>query len=288
MSRFKNILVVYKPSTYQSYNLDRNASRVKALRLKGDVYVKRLLWAHEQHRDTLELVKKTLREKGLSFALRQRKWVGHLTGYDLVVTVGGDGTFLRTSHAVTNQLMLGINSAPSISRGALCSITGHEFPEKLEEILAGHYKVKKLTRLQIAVNDKLVPIPALNDVLFANRCPAGTSRYSIRIGTREEHHTSSGVWVATASGSTAAIKAAGGKILQETSPKIQYFVREPYGGRHHYRLVQGMLGSKQTIEFASQMVTASLYIDGTQKIIPVGFGDRVVIGRSPVGLRCVV
>lgn len=288
-SKIKNILVIYKNSTYEKYALREGRYRLSAKILKQDLHtLKKLKKAHEAHLKTLSEVKKILKEKKVNFKIGSRRKIETVKGFDLIITVGGDGTFLRTSHHVSSELMLGVNSSPRASVGALLSTTLENFQEKLEQILLGNYKVKELTRLSIWLNEKKLPSPALNDILFANRCPAGTSRYLLKIDHQKEEQKSSGVWITTAAGSTAAIKAAGGTVLPHISKKIQFLVREPYQGSRKYRLIKGVLSPASKIELINHMMNAALYVDGMQSIYPLQFGNHITIKASPLPLRVVI
>ena len=81
-----------------------------------------------------------------------------------------------------------------------------------------------VTRLAIDLEGRRLQ-PALNDVLVAHVQPAATSRYRLTLGRRSEEHRSSGLWVATAAGSTAGIRSAGGRPMPLTSRRIQFRAR---------------------------------------------------------------
>ena len=75
--------------------------------------------------------------------------------------------------------------------------------------------------VQTVIDGKTMECLALNDVLFAGSSPAETVRCRIRVGRCEEFQKSSGVWVASGPGSTAAIHSAGGKKMPLRSHKLQ-------------------------------------------------------------------
>lgn len=273
MKRIKKVLVVYKrPLLFALPKRYRDGRHPLTARSR---------LAEREHRRTLASVRRVLKRAGVVSSFRSRLTLGAIRKFDLILTVGGDGTLLKTSHRISNQPVLGINSSPSTSVGALCGITGNEIEKKLPAILSGRYHVKKLNRLQIGVNGKNLPVLALNDVLFANVSPGATSRYLIGVSGRTEEQRSSGVWVSTAAGSTAAIFTAGGDRLPLSSRKIQYLVREPYrSGQRRYRLIRGLLSSATTVQFVNKMNQASLFVDGMQDVFPVGYGDRIRVGSA--------
>lgn len=238
------------------------------------------------HEASLKQVLSVLKRLKVDYRVVSRSHRNSSSKGDLILTVGGDGTFLKASHWVTHERMLGINSAPNYSVGALCSITAKNFEEKIKDILKGESRVGQLQRLSIRVNGRLLREKALNDVLFANTCPAGTTRYRIFVDGREENQKSSGIWVASPSGSTSAIYAAGGKQLPRTSKKLQYLVREPFRGDGGKSLLHGFFRKK--IRLINKTLKSALYIDGTQFIHPLKFGDRIEISLSQNPLNVIL
>ena len=125
----------------------------------------------------------------------------------------------------------------------------------------------------------------LNDVLFSNQNPAGTTRYVLKLGSHGEEQKSSGIWIAPAAGSTAATKSAGGKVLHISSREFQYVVREPYQPLGQcYQFLQDVVSDKKKLRILSMMDDAALYIDGPHFIHPVRRGSMIEIGnaRKPI------
>jgi len=256
----------------------------------GDVTARRLIPADAEHRRTLEAVRRALRSRlpfdevsphRLTSAGRRL-----LRGADLVVTVGGDGTVLAASHYVTEGALLGVNSAPADSVGHFCLARRSNVAETLTAILEGRLRPVELARLRLALDGRRVPEPALNDLLITHESPAATSRYVLRVRGTEEEHRSSGIWIATAAGSTAGIRSAGGRAMRPRSRQFQYRVRELYRepGRS-YRLDHGLIAPGATIEVASKMREARIYVDGARLTYSFPFGTRAVIGIAAEPLR---
>jgi NAD+ kinase len=208
---------------------------------------------------------------------------------DFIITVGGDGTFLRTAHHVITQRILGINSDPQHSVGALCSVDANNFEKKMRRILAGKEKTQPLTRMTIMVNGKKLPIEPINDVLFANESPAATSRYTISVQGKCEEQKSSGVWIAAPCGSTAGILAAGGKRQNYSDVRLQFLIREPFHGTASpYKLKKGFIKKNQHITLINQMPKACLFLDGPARVVKLGYGDRVVVKVAKNKLKRIV
>jgi len=271
------VLVIYKKSTYQRY-VGREQERLQELIEHGDVSVDGLLHEHEIHQETLRQAKQALRNLGARAVLRHRPEPMPEDGsWDLIVTLGGDGTLLWASHlADSSTPMLAINSAPDTSVGYFCAGHGCKVDEVLAAALAGSLKPSRLARMRVDVGDDLISTRVLNDALYCHESPAATSRYILEFDGEQERQMSSGVWVGPAAGSTAAIGSAGGKVLPTGSQKIQFVVREPYRGvNNRYRLIKGMVSPGEDLVITSRMTMGRIFLDGTQKVYPVGIGDRV-------------
>lgn len=290
MSTFKKICLVHKRSLFQKYILDEERKQLKALYHDSHLSTQSLKRAHDEHNRSIDLVKKVLSKHKMNYKIEQRHEVSNLENYDLIITVGGDGTFLRSSHFVRDQPILGVNSSPHHSVGALCSIHAKEFPQKFAAILAGNYECKYLPRMKISINDEPVPNEAVNDVLFTNHNPAATSRYFIRLGRKIEEHKSSGVWVSTQTGSTAAIQAAGGmRMAQHFGNHLQYLVREPYQGLYNpYHLSRGFIEPNKALKVINKMLNSQIFIDGPTTFYNLNYGDEVMFGLSKHRLKVIV
>ena len=271
------VLVVYKKSTYQRY-VGRAQERLKELIEHSDVSVEGLLHEHEIHQETLRQAKAALRDLGARAVLRYRpEPLPEEGAWDLIVTLGGDGTLLWASHlADSSTPMLAINSAPDTSVGYFCAGDGHNVHEVLAAAIEGGLKSSRLARMRVDVGDKVLSTRVLNDALYCHESPAATSRYILEYAGDQERQMSSGVWVGPAAGSTAAIRSAGGKVLATGSQKIQFVVREPYRGvDNKYRLVKGMVPPGEDLRIASRMTKGRIFLDGTQKVYSIGIGDRI-------------
>ncbi len=279
------ILVAYKESSLT------RIEKIRPLppRVKLGEYWEVLKGSHQRHHDTVQGVRTYLKKKALRVDFVLRRNIGQLGfadgRYDLVITVGGDGTVLDASHMSRKVPILGVNSDPlrSVARFSGCDLDN--FPRVLEGYLRGRIKPVSVPRLQFSLNGRVHPWPVLNDLLVTTVSPAGTSRYTLRVGAKVEEHMSSGVWISTAAGSTAANLSAGGKILPATRRAFQYVVREAYLPKFGRRsLLQGVLGPKNRMEVVSYMRDGRIYLDGANKILPFVLGDHLVVKLSPYPL----
>jgi NAD+ kinase len=122
--RFGRVLVVTKRSAYEIYAGDRRNGRFSSFVRAGDAKVLALRESHDEHYRTLEAVEKALGERGATCDQLPRGQRFKDTAYDLVVAVGGDGTFMTAAHRVRAVPLLGVNSDPKDSVGFFCGAPG--------------------------------------------------------------------------------------------------------------------------------------------------------------------
>ena len=278
------VALVVKRTAY-ARALDLPDDRLHALLEKGDPTVANVIASHEEHTATVNEVKQALVEVGAEVT-RIRKTSFPADDFDLVVTVGGDGTLLRASHSVGVAPVLGVNSAPSSSVGFFCGAETHTAAAAIQAALAGKIAVVELGRMQVSVNGEVVHARVLNDALFCHQSPAATSRYILKYGSTEEEHKSSGFWVGPAAGSTAAQRSAGGAVLPLSSKQLQLVVREPYTPTGDPpRLVRVLAKNNTTITVRAKSRQMRLFLDGPDTIVRIGLGDVIEFTQSPEPLR---
>lgn len=275
------VLVVYKKSAYQLYIVERKEPRLVRLLRAREADALDMRHAHRAHQETLTAVVRALTRCRMPYDLVYRARLRTAARYDLVVSVGGDGTFLQASHAVRETPMLGVNSDPRRSEAVFCAATKDNVEAVLRQALSRRLPECRVYRLRLALNGRVAGPLILNDVLIAHEDPATMSRYRLMIGSRQEDHKSSGLWIASAAGSSSAILAAGGRRLPWTATRFQYRPRELYQGRlTRYRLTGGVLSMRERIELTWLMREGAAWIDGPHARFPLRFGDRVAMQLS--------
>ncbi len=270
-------LVIHKQTSYERLVLQEKNPRVLDLLQHGDPTVTRMRHAHEDHLATVDEVKGQLERLGIDASYYPLQSPFSTEGVDLVITLGGDGTLLWASHQVGAGVpMLGINTAPMHSVGYFCAADRASASEQLERAVQGKIRSAELTRMQVEVDGELVTTRVLNDVLFSATCPAATSRYLLYRGETYEDQRSSGVWISTAAGSTAATRSAGGKVLPIRSEQLEYVVREPYTGTGRpLQWVKGFVEQGEELRIRNRMGQSCLYLDGPHRSHEIGVGADV-------------
>ncbi len=268
------VLVVYKRSFLEAHKGDSSVWRRLAAPDRA-----RLRQADRENRAVLRDVLRILRQAGAEAKAVYRGQLASSSRFDLIVAVGGDGTFFMASHRALGTPILSVNSHPGGSLGLFAAADSAGIPAKLRAALAGRLSATRLNRMSVEINGQARPELALNDVLVAHRSPASLSRLSLSVdGGRPEIQRSSGLWVSTAAGSTAAIRAAGGRRMPIASRRIQFLTREPYDWPSRLRLRRGF--ARAAVDVRVMMNEASLWIDGVRTRVDLGLGDRVRIATG--------
>lgn len=283
--KLRNVLLVYKKSAYDiHFGKYRHRSLAKLYRA-GDPQLTHFERSHHVHYGTLEAVRALLKKKKIAVHAVSRGEVPSARGFDLVLSVGGDGTFLEAARRIGIEPIVGVNSDPAHSVGRFCTADRRSFPELFERALAGRARVRHLARLAMKLNGRPIGTPVLNDILVCHVNPAAMSHYMIAVRGRREQHRGSGVWIATAAGSTGASRSAGGRLLPLESRRFLYWPRELYRGhRLAYRLKGGTLLPQGHVTLRSLMPEGMIYPDGAHARHPFGYGDILEVGPSKTAL----
>jgi NAD+ kinase len=232
--------------------------------------------------EALDEAREALAALGARASFRHRSHPAQTREVDLVVTLGGDGTLLWTSHLVGADVpILAINTAPGHSVGYFCAGKKRGLYDVFEQALSGKLPATSLARMRVELDSELISNRVLNDVLFCHESPASTSRYALRLGRVREEHKSSGIWVGPAAGSTAAQSSAGGRALPIRSRSLQFVVREPYAVRERpLRLARGLVRPGQALYIESHIRAGRLFVDGQHEMHVVPMASRIALRVS--------
>jgi NAD+ kinase len=148
---------------------------------------------------------------------------------DFIITVGGDGTILRTAMEMKDPQtpLFGVNMG---RRGFLAEIQPYEYPEAIQSYLQGEYTIEENFKVRSwGLNmDDYFP-DALNELLVA--CSLPSKMLLTRLSVDDEHITdiqADGIIFSTPAGSTAYNMSAGGAIVAPTVPGFSLTAICPY------------------------------------------------------------
>jgi NAD+ kinase len=278
----KNVLLLHKKTTYQIQAEEYKDERFLKLLADDHESIKRVRIAHDEHLATIEVLEKELEKRGIKFkSIARSDLHGTVTDVDLMISVGGDGTFLDASHFVDSVPLLGVNSSSSSSFGHFCRANKDLFAAVIDRIIDGSLAPEKILRLELVLNGTVVPEKVLNEVLVAHSNPAATSRYFIEINGHKEEQRSSGMWISTPAGSTGSLRSAGGVVQRIVDNRYQFRVREAcIRPGENWKHVAGFVDREDAMTIVSLMRTGTLFIDGAHIMHHFALGDEVIVRAS--------
>jgi len=214
--------------------------------------------------------------EGTSVAEMEREKV------DFIVSVGGDGTILRTIHKMADPVpILGINMG---TLGFLVDVEPKDAIETLKRLLSG-FVVDERSRLKLLLNGVCMP-RATNEIAFLTASPAKMIEFEIIVdGALMEDFRADGVIVATSTGSTAYAMSAGGPIVD---PRVDAIVLVP--------MAPFKLSSRPWVIPGDSVIEVRLKLPGKEALVVVdgqtshtilSSQDRVVISKAKKPARFV-
>ena len=205
---------------------------------------------------------------------------------DLAVSLGGDGTMLRTVDLVsaTAVPVLGINVG---HLGYLTECDPSHLEEALRRFFAGDYMIEERMTLAVrtSVGGKAGPVRvALNEAWVEKSLPGHTVRMALSIGGRDfTTYAADGLIVSTPTGSTAYNLSVRGPIV---SPSLRAMVVKPVSP---HQLFDFSLVLAEDEEVRIEMLEgreATLLVDG-QPLGELAAGDWVACRGNPNAARLV-
>lgn len=206
-------------------------------------------------------------------------------GAELVLVLGGDGTFLRAAD-VARQVdapVLGINLGHV---GFLAEWESDSLEEAIQRVIRCDYRVEDRMTVEVRVIDskkrKLGTGWALNEVSVENQDRSGVLDATLEVDARPvSTFGCDGVLISTPTGSTAYAFSAGGPVLW---PELDAILVVP-NNAHALFARPLVVSPHSTVAVESKMSSnsAEVVMDGFRKIpMPPGSRVEVVRGRRPV------
>jgi NAD+ kinase len=204
----------------------------------------------------------------------------------LILTLGGDGTFLAGGRLAAPRgiLLLGVNLG---RLGFLTELDSNELEAGLERFFGNDYRVEERNVLQATLargGRNISRAIGLNEAVINRSGEARMLRVEIDVGGQAVGVIDSdGVMVATATGSTAYALASGGPILEPTLGDLVLVPMNPFA----LTVRPIVFPPGQDISLAVVRGPADLRIDGGRRGRAVQAGDTLRCGSHPRRLKVV-
>lgn len=194
---------------------------------------------------------------------------------DFIITIGGDGTILRTCLAAPKPEppILSINMG---LRGFLTEVEPAEAFSAVDRTLEGEFKIEKCAKLAVYSDGERMP-DALNEVVISAGEPSKI--LYTRISKDDEpilKCQADGLIVSTQTGSTGYSLSAGGPVLD---PEVETFVLTPICSLTVFRSIVFSANSKVTID-AIRPKEVLILIDGNFRKVIKSKKPTLTITRS--------
>jgi len=205
----------------------------------------------------------------------------------VIVVVGQDGLVANVAKYLDGQPVIGIDPEPGRNSGVLVRFAPNDALRLVEGVIHRKVTFSRRFMVEAALDDGQV-LTALNEIYFGDRGHQ-SSRYSLRLPSGEhEQQSSSGVIVATGTGSTgwSASIASDRLVTQELpaadSDHLRWYIREAWPSPSTGRtLTDGTLAADENLEFVVASDNLVLFGDGMESDhLTVGWGQRVVVRSS--------
>jgi NAD+ kinase len=205
---------------------------------------------------------------------------------DLVLSVGGDGTFLETVLKV-KDLGIPIAGVNTGRMGFLANISDEEISHSIDMLCTGEYEIVERCLLELSQPAGLFEgnaSSALNEISIQK---ADLSMIIINVYVGETHlntYWSDGLIVSTATGSTAYNLSVGGPIL---SPEDESIIISPISP-HNLTIRPIVLSGKSTLRMVIEGRSKEYLVtcDFRSKRLP--FSEEIRIIKAPVKLKTVM
>lgn len=211
---------------------------------------------------------------------------------DIIVVVGQDGLVANAAKYLSDQLVIGIDPRPGRNPGILVN---HSVPDCHDLVIAAarhHIAADARTMVTIRTDDGQ-ELTALNEI-YLGHASHQTSWYTISTGTHRERQASSGLIVATGTGTTGWCRSIAEQrhstltLPSPTDPRLAWFVREAWPSPSTgTTLTEGLLDNTSLeITVATDRLVA--FGDGIeQDHLALTWGQQVQIQRAARALRLV-
>jgi NAD+ kinase len=270
-------LLVYKKSTYDFYVADKSDVDLSE---KDRAELKE---SHDANAVSIKAVEDALNQLGIEYdkTYRAQTWDGRKRKTfgepDLVIAVGGDGTFIEASRIVhEEQIILGINSDPRKSHGHYCCADRGTALEAIRAVVNGTAKIELRWRIVFDISGRAESFPVMNDLLVHHPSPAGLTRYILRspVHQRQEHFCS-GLWVSTPSGQSGALDSFDGPSTYDDACSILFkscgFVKSRIDEE---TTISGIV---EKLYVTSKMRDGKIYVDGEHVVLDFPYNTTLSI-----------
>lgn len=285
MKGFEQIFCVLKQTELEYHQ--STSIRAERFERLGKLKTKHIHASHNNQKHFIESLKNQAEELSIGII--------YLTEYemeqckpkenDLVISCGGDGTFLSCAQIYQDTTMLGMNSDFSSdtyqgSYGALTSVNSTNLKTALQMLLNNEFTVDRWSRLQVTINGKPINRYAVNDIYFGQSIAYQTCDLDILQSGILETFQCSGVLCCTGMGSHAWYYNAGGSPFSNEIDAFGFKVLFP-NLKRPLKFTSGIISSRNELILNPERDHCILSFDSKPDVIEMELGDEIRVSLAP-------
>ncbi|RLE48977.1 MAG: NAD(+) kinase [Candidatus Methanomethylicota archaeon] len=194
---------------------------------------------------------------------------------DALIIVGGDGTVLRTSRIISENIPMLVVNAGTV--GFLSEVNPNELESAIARLASGNFQIEECTRIKAQI-DGIEVGDALNEVSIVTKTPVKVLNLTaLKKGEVIFSGRMDGLIIATRTGSTAYALSAGGPIID---PELDAFVLVPLCPLKIYQKPIVLPSSPKLEVFIEENGSDALVIADGQIHAEAPAGSRVTLEKS--------
>lgn len=282
---FQAIFCVVKISEYAHHNSTEERSR--RFKRLSQTTQEQISLSQKNQISFLKRLKKLALETDLEIQFLSEDSMNSISPgvNDLVISCGGDGTFLSCAQKYQTSALLGMNSdyqhkPGSGSYGALTSTNYLNLKKNLGYLKAQEFSISTWNRLQASINGKLIERYAVNDIYFGQKIAYQTCDLRITQTGINEEFNCSGVLCCTGMGSHAWYYNAGGSPFSNELDAFGFQVLFP-NLKRPLRFTSGIVASRYDLLIIPERDHYVLSYDSKLDVIETFLGDEIRLFLAP-------
>ena len=204
---------------------------------------------------------------------------------DIALSIGGDGTFLRTARRVGSKEIpiLGINTG---RLGFLADVSANDIDNALIEVYKNSYKIEERTLLELEIDNynEFYFKYALNEIAILKR--DDSSMIAINVDSDNEYlnsYEADGLIISTPTGSTGYSLSVGGPIIE---PTTQNLVISPVAP-HSLTTRPLVISDNYTLSVSVKSRTGSYQVSVDGTAYNLSSTNKLQIKRAPYKIKVV-
>tara|TARA_B100000927_G_scaffold287371_1_gene280164 strand:+ start:272 stop:1141 length:870 start_codon:yes stop_codon:yes gene_type:complete len=201
--------------------------------------------------------------------------------YDFVISIGGDGTILRSADEI-GELSIPIIGLNKGRLGFLANSTVEIIDSIIEKITNSDYQISDRTIIQVEFEGKIKN--ALNEISISRKNT--TSLITIDTKLNDQYlntYWADGLIISTPTGSTGYSLSCGGPIIMPDSKNLVLTPIAP----HNLNARPLVISDNKQIEISINGRESEYFVSADSKIFSVNINSKVVISKAPYCLKMI-